>query len=153
MKKLLCIVLLILGFQVYSFSQAIDSLKLKKGEIPEGYSESSKLLCKTVHACSFYEQIDLYVSFLGELVKKDFQSFAKKGDNGSILYFEFEKEFTGQAFLEGLLWGGSGKPSKQKSDEYFVKGKILIIWSFNLDNDLKKISKEKVISILKGAVQ
>jgi hypothetical protein len=149
MKKTVCLLVTMLCFISISFSQKIDSLKLYDSQIPAGYLQSSKLLCKTVHAYSFYEQTDLYAAFLGNLVKKDFQSFEKKGDKGSILFFEFEKDFTGEAFLEGLLWGNAGKPTKQNSDEYLVKGRFLIIWSFNLDSELKKTSKEKIISILK----
>ena len=126
------------------FGQTIDSLKLKDTEIPVGYSKSNKLLCVTPHADSFYNQTDLYETFLGKVTKKEFQSFNKKGDKGSILYFEFEEEFKGQTFLNGLLWGQESEPTKSEPDEYFVKGNILIIWSFNLKSELKQISKTKV---------
>ena len=148
MKKQALLSFISLIFSIISYGQKIDSLKLSDNEIPEGYSASSKLVCKTVHACSFYEQTDLYTSFLGKLVKKDFQAFNKKGDKGSILYFEFESEFTGEAFLKGLLWGAAEKPTKEKPDEYMITGRLLIIWSFNTDSELKVRSKEKVRSII-----
>ncbi len=132
----------------FSFGQTIDSLKLNDAEIPPGYSRSDKLLCVTPHANSFYTQIDLYETFLGKVNKKQFQSFEKKGDKGSILYFEFEKEFTGQGFLSGLLWGQETKPTKSEPDEYYAKGNVLIIWSFNLKSELKQISKAKVTKLL-----
>jgi hypothetical protein len=128
-----------------SFGQSFDSLKLNEAEIPAGYSVSDKLLCATPYACSFYEQVSLYESFLSKVVRKEFQSFNKKGDRGSILYFEFDKDFNEQAFLNGLLWGQSAKPTKGKSDEYYVLGHFLIIWSFELTSDLKEVSKSKVI--------
>ena len=130
------------------FGQTIDSLKLIDTEIPTGYSKSNKLLCVTLHASSFYDQTDIYETFLGKVTKKEFQSFEKKGDKGSILYFEFEKEFNGQGFLNGLLWGQGTKPTKSEPDEYCAKGKILIIWSFNLKSELKQISKTKVTKLL-----
>jgi len=86
----------------------------------------------------------MYESLLGKLDHKYFQSFEKKGDAGSIMYFQFEKEFQAQSFLDGLLWGSDGKPSKSEPDEYFVKGNILVIWSFNLKSPLKEISQLKV---------
>lgn len=138
-----------LSFSIISLGQSIDSLKLNDSEVPKDYSKKDKLTCRTVHAQSFYEQSDLYSSILGAVVRKDFQSFEKKGDKGSILYFEFEKEFQGEAFLQGLLWGTNNKPTKQEPDEYLIKGKFLVIWSFNLDSEIKKISKDKVSRLLK----
>jgi hypothetical protein len=143
-KSLLFTFLLALTFRL-SVAQSIDSLKLNDAEIPAGYSKSDKLLCATPHAFSFYEQVSLYEGFLGKVTRKEFQSFDKKGDKGSILYFEFDKDFNGQVFLDGLLWGQSSKPTKSESDEYYANGHILIIWSFKLKSELKEISKSKVI--------
>lgn len=138
-----------LSFSVcLGFGQSIDSLKLTDTEIPAGYIKSEKLLCATVHANSFYTQADLFESLVGKIVKKDFQSFEKKGDTGSILYFEFEKDFEARTFLNGLLWGKGSKPTKSEPDEYFAKGRILIIWSFNLKSELKQISKVKAMRVL-----
>lgn len=144
-RKLIITFFLVIAW-AFSFGQIIDSLKLNDNEIPDGYSKSSELLCITPHASSFYSQSDLYEVMLGKIVKKEFQSFTKKGDKGSILYFEFEKEFEGQGFLEGLLWGTSTKPTKSEPDEYVAKGKILIIWSFSLKSEIKQISKTKVLN-------
>ena len=64
----------IIGF---SFGQTIDSLKLNDIETPVGYLKSNELLCVTPHANSFYEQTDLYETFLGKVTKKEFQSLKK----------------------------------------------------------------------------
>ena len=112
--------LLIIFF--YSRSQSIDSLRLNDNELPPGYQPTGELICKTPHSSSLYKDMGMYESLLGKLNHKYFQSFEKKADSGSILYFEFEKEFQAQAFLDGLLWGADGKPSKSEPDEYFVKG-------------------------------
>lgn len=148
MFKAFSLAFLLTFFSTSSFGQNIDSLKLNDTEIPSDYSRPTKIQCKTVHAESFYEQTDMYSTFLGSIVKKDFQSFDKKGDKGAILYFEFDKEFTGEVFLDGLLWGQSGKPTKQKPDEYLAKGKFLIIWSFDFNSEIKKTSKAKVLQLL-----
>ncbi len=102
------------------------------------------MLCKSVQAASFYEQTQIYASILGAVKSKEYQSFEAKGDKGTILYLEYEKDFEGEAFLQGLLWGESDKPTKAHPEEYVVKGKYLIIWSFAPTSELKKISKEKV---------
>lgn len=130
-------------------AQQFDSLKLTASEIPEGYQETSKREHKTPHAVSFYEQVELFESFVGKLKKKDLQSFSKKGDKGTIFYFEFEDEFKGSDFLEGLLWGQTGKATAKKPEEYYVKGKFLVIWSFELNSELKERSKKKIVSLLK----
>ena len=91
MKKLIGILFVIVGFTLLSFGQKSDSLKLMEAEIPAGYSLSSNLICKTVHASSFYNQTGLYASFSGNLIEKD---------------------FSGEAFHKGLVWGGAEKSSK-----------------------------------------
>ena len=146
-KFLLLISLFFTGHS--GFGQVIDSLKLNDSEIPLGYTKTDKVLCITPHACSFYEQTDLYESILGKVTKKEFQSFEKKGDTGSIFYFEFESEFTADGFLAGLLWGQNSKPTKSEPDDYYFKGKVLIIWGFNLKSDIKQVSKSKVTTLLK----
>ncbi len=146
-KNPLLLFMLIL-FTGFVTAQNIDSLKLNDNEIPASYKKSDKLVCITPHSYSFYTSEELY-SFLGKVVKKDFQSFEKKKDTGSILYFEFEKDFAGDGFLNGLLWGEGTKPTKSEPDDYYTKGKILIIWSLPMDSPLKKISKDKVMKLLK----
>lgn len=130
-------------------AQQLDSLKLFPADVPEGYQETSKHEYKTVHAVSFYEQVELYESFVGKLKRKAMQSFNKKGDKGTIFYFEFESDFEGAAFLDGLLWGQEGKASAKKPEEYFANGKFLVIWSFDLKSELKEVSRRKVTSVLK----
>lgn len=129
-------------------SQSFDSLKLKDSEIPAGYKKSNDLLCRTPHASSLYDQANMFEVILGKVDRKDFQSFDKKGDSGSILYFQFQKDFTAQAFLAGLLWGSDGKPGKSEPDEYFAKGNILVIWSLNFKSTIKSLSQQKVQKIL-----
>ena len=146
-KSSLSLLILFFAIPTISFGQ-IDSLKLTDGEIPSGYQSSKELLCVTPHASSFYDQTDIYGSLIGFVTRKEFQSFGKKGDKGTILYFEFEKEFKAQAFLNGLLWGSASVPTKSEPDEYYAKGKILVIWSFNLKSELKAISKAKVMRLL-----
>jgi hypothetical protein len=103
------------------------------------------MLCKSVQSASFYEQTDIYENMLRTVKNKEYQSFESKGDKGTILYLEYEEDFAGEAFLQGLLWGESNKPTKAHPEEYLIKGKYLIIWSFAPNSGLKKLSKDKVV--------
>ncbi len=131
-----------------TLGQGLDKLKLTDGEVPEKYKSTDKMLYKSIQAGTFYEQTDLYESFIGKIKNKEFQSYESKDDKGAIYYYEFEKEFTQEGFLEGLIWGGK-KPTKAHPEEYLVKDNILIIWSFGDKSEIKKISKDKIVGLLK----
>jgi hypothetical protein len=145
------IILMALTLSVFTFSQAngqsFEKLRLTSEEVPAKYKQTDQMLYKSIQAGLFYKQTDLYESFIGKLKSKEFQSFESKEDYGATYYFEFERNFEQQGFLEGLLWGGK-KPSKEHPEEYFVKDNILIIWSFATKSELKKISKDKIMSLL-----
>jgi hypothetical protein len=130
------------------FAQALDKLKLVDAEIPEKYKPSDEMLYKSIQAGTFYEQTDLYESLIGKIKNKDFQSYESKDDTGAIYYYEFEKNFRREEFLEGLLWGGK-RPTKAHPEEYYVKDNILVIWSLTAKSELKQISKDKIITLLK----
>ena len=140
---------LILTTQVFSsvFGQGLENLKLTDTEVPDKYERTDEMRNKSIQAGSFYEQTDLYESFIGKIKNKEFQSYESKDDSGTIYYYEFEEDFRQPGFLEGLLWGGK-KPTKDHPEEYFVKGNILVIWSFVDKSELKKISKNKIIAFL-----
>jgi hypothetical protein len=144
--------LTILFFATLTFysvlGQGLDTLKLINTEVPEKYKPADKMLYKSIQAGTFYEQTDLYENFIGKIKNKEFQSYESKDDKGAIYYYEFEKNFTQERFLEGLLWGGK-KPTKAHPEEYFVKDNILVIWSFVDKSELKKISKDKITTLLK----
>lgn len=117
-------------------------------ELPKEYTLTEETQCQSIQACLFYKQTDIYSSFLGKIKSKEIQNFKSKDDSGSIMYFEFEKDFEGEGFLKGLLWG-SETPSKLHPEEILVKGKILIIYSFKKDSELKKLSQDKINLLLK----
>ncbi len=127
-----------------SFGQMIDVLKLDDNEVPEGYSKADKLQCVTLNTGAIYEKPELYEKSLGKITKKYFQSFSKRRDKGTILYFEFDKDFSGQDYLEGLLWGSGTKPNEYYPEDYYAKGNILVIWSFKQGSLLAKASMAKV---------
>ena len=129
------------------FSQSLEKLKISSEELPKEYTLTEESQCKSIQACLFYKQTDLYSSFLGKIKSKEIQNFINKKDSGSIMYFEFEKDFNGEGFLKGLLWG-SDKPSKLHPEEFIAKGEILIIYSFKKDSELKKLSQDKIKLLL-----
>lgn len=147
MKSILTILILTTLSLYPASGQELNKLKLTGNEVPEKYQPTDKMLYKSIQAGTFYEQTELYESFIGKLKNKEFQSYESKDDEGAIYYYEFENGFTQEAFLEGLLWGGK-KPTKAHPEEYFVKDNILVIWSFAAKSELKKISKHKITALL-----
>lgn len=143
-------ILLIFLFTTSSnlFAQNFDKLKLTENEILNDYKLTEESKCISIQACTFYENPGMYSGLIGKIKSKEIQNFENKKDSGSIMYFEFEKDFVMKGFLEGLLWGGK-KPTKEHPEEFFVWKNILIIWSFSQNNELKKISKDKIESVLK----
>ena len=90
----------------------------------------------------------MYGMLIGKLKSKTIQNFDNKKDKGCIMYFEFEDGFKGDGFLGGLLWGGD-KPTKEHPEQYYAKGNFLIIWSFKKGSPIIKISKDKILTVLK----
>lgn len=148
MKRLFTLSLLWAIVTTSSFAQGIEYLKLNKEEVPEGYTSTDKVLCKSIQAALFYKRPELYSMMLGKVVEKGYQSFEKKGDKGTILYFVFDEDITDNAFIPGLLWGDADKPTKAHPEEYIAKGNTLVIWSFDKKSTLKKMSQEKVVKVL-----
>lgn len=145
MKPTILLSTLFLLFTINVFSQTIADLKLKPKEIPKGgYMASDGNICITPQACTFYNDIETYSNIVGTVKSKAIQSFKNKADRGSIMYFEFDHVFKGDRFLQGLLWGKAGEPTAEHPEEYVVKGKFLIIWSFKPDSPIKEKSEEKI---------
>ena len=131
------------------FSQTLADLKLKPKEIPKSYTLTDSENCISFQACNFYKQVAMYSPYVGKVKNKEVQHFESKNGSGTIMYFEFEYKFKGEGFLEGLLWGNTKKPSVEHPEEYFVKGNLLVIWSFKSGSQIKKISEDKVKGVLK----
>jgi len=149
MKITIPLLTLFLIFATNSFSQTIADLKLKPKEIPKGgYTLSDGNICVTPQACTFYNDIETYSNIVGTVKSKAIQNFKNKADSGSIMYFEFENRFKGDRFLQGLLWGKEGQPSDEHPEEYLVKGKFLIIWSFHPDSPVREKSEAKIEALL-----
>ncbi len=148
MTKLLTLLTFAFFITINANGQNIDSLQLTNKEFPENYSLTKDNNCISIQACTFYNNPGMYEMIIGKLKAKRIQNFDNKKDKGSIMYFEFEDEFKGEGFLGGLLWGGD-KPTKEHPEEYYAKGKFLIIWSFKKGSLITKISKDKVMTMLK----
>ena len=131
-------------FALAAHADAFKSMKLTEADLPQGYSFSDKLMCKSLQPATFYESVEkTYTSIVGKLKSKSFQSVKNEHDNGSILYFEFEKEFTATGFLEGLLWGGDNA-TREHPEDYYVNGSILVIWSTLNYSFIKERSQQKI---------
>jgi len=148
MKPTIPLLTLFLLVTTNLFSQTIADLKLKPKEIPKGYTPIDGQICVTPQACNFYTDIETYSNIVGTVKSKAIQSFKNKADRGSIMYFEFDHVFKGDRFLQGLLWGKDGQPTDEHPEEYVVKGKFLVIWSFRPDSAIRAKSESKIESIL-----
>lgn len=148
MKKLFPLLALAFFLTIKTNGQNIDSLLLNDKEIPENYSLTEENNCFSIQARTFYENPEIYGMLIGNIKTKRIQNFDNKKDKGSIMYFEFEEGFKGNGFLEGLLWGGK-KPTKEHPEEYYAKGKFLIIWSFKKGSLIAETSEDKIKEILK----
>jgi hypothetical protein len=140
-------VLFLLSLQM--IGQSIDSLKITEKDLPKDYSFTQDSKCISIQACTFYDMTDTYAALIGKVKNKLVQNFKSPKDSGSIMYFEYEDEFQGAGFVQGLLWGEDKKTSAEHPEEYYAKGKILVIWSFTKTSPLKMISKDKVKKKLK----
>jgi hypothetical protein len=146
MKKI--ILLFALVSSIHLSAQAFEKIKLSESEIPSGYLSTDEPQCISIQACTFYRNPEMYSALIGKLKSKDIQNFENKKDGGSIMYFEFEKDFEMESFLQGLFWGEK-KASANHPEQIFVKGKIVIVYSFPLESNLVEISKKKVATALK----
>ncbi len=143
MKTRLMFTSVLFLLQNMAWSQTLDSLKLTADELPSGYNITQEILSNAVQPKIFYDNPDLYESILGKVKGKDHQSFESKMDSGTVFFYEYFEKIHGEAFLEGLLWGGN-KATKDHPEEYFIKDNFLIIWSFEKRSLVKKLSIEKV---------
>lgn len=143
MIKNILLLISLLSSASTSFAQTLDSLKLNAIEIPAGYNKTDELVCATTYSSSFYNQTDLYESIVGKLIKKEYQSFNKKGDQGAILYFQFEKDFKAQSFLNGLLWGQEKKRQRQYQMNIMQKEVFLLFGALILKVQSKIFQKQK----------
>lgn len=144
MKKIIMLVSCLMIFSLNIFSQKIEKMKLLENEIPAEYKISEKNQCKSIQASTLFENPEMYEMIYGKIKSKKIQNFENTKDSGSILYLEFEKNFKGESFIQGLIWGGNKKPTNENPEEILVKDKILIIWSFNRESELKNLSKKKI---------
>ncbi|HCW09349.1 MAG TPA: hypothetical protein DGG95_18490 [Cytophagales bacterium] len=142
MKNFIVFILL-LAVHLSSSAQVFEKFKLKESEIPKEYKITDKTLFKSIQPKLFYDNPDLYKSILGSVKSKEYQSFESANDEGTVVFFEYEKNVDSTGFLEGLLWGGS-KPTREHPEEYLIKDNILIIWSFSKKSPIKKLLMEKV---------
>ena len=139
--------LLIILITTISWVQGIEGLKLTDADIPRDYIKLNEIISES-RAATYYKRTDVYSSMLGEVVKKDFQSFTSKKDSGTIFYFEYRNKFDAEEYLKGVLIGDDA-PSKARLTEYLIKDNILIVWRFSKKSSkLKSISKEKIKSLI-----
>ena len=144
MKKYLLLISCLVICSTNMFSQKIEKMKLSELEIPKDYKLTEDDQCKSIQASIFFKNPNMYEMIYGKIKSKEVQNFENATDSGSILYLEFEEKFESVSFVNSLIWGKSDKPTSKNPEEIYVENNILIIWSFNKESELKKLSKAKV---------
>ncbi|MCD1116968.1 hypothetical protein [Chryseobacterium turcicum] len=119
-------------------------MKLTESEIPKEYKLTEENQCKSIQASILFNNPKMYEMIFGKIKSQEIQNFESSKDSGSILYLEFANKFESESFVKSLLWGTSNKPTNKNPEEIYFKNNILIIWSFNKESELKKLSKTKV---------
>ncbi len=138
LKKLLILLSFIYWVFGLGQTQPLDAIQIQPTEISSDYKILENLQCQSIQSKLLYEKPDMYSLFLGKLLSKKFQTFDYKGDQGSILYLEFDKDAeNGRKFVEGLLWGGK-KPNNAHPENIITKGNIMIILSFPFKSEILK---------------
>ena len=150
-KQFLMILVALFAGICHAQSQTLDSLKLTTSEIPEGYTEVSTMLNKAFHPVIIYDNNDLVSDQLGEIKNKTYQSLKGRGDKGTVFIIELVKPMTDTNWVKPFLYGPSEmQPSAMHPEEFLIHGNFLIIWSFDYNSKIKKISMEKIKRILQS---
>ena len=147
MKKLSIFLAVALLATIKLNGQNIDDLKLSENEIPNGYYLTDNNNCITMQADMFYDNPKLFEGIIGKVKNKDVQNFDSEKDKGCIMYFEFENDFIREDFIRSYVWGDK-KPTKEHPEQFYSKGKFLIIFSFHKNSLIAEKSKEKIKKIL-----
>ncbi len=142
---------LVILFALQLFAdQSIDSLKLAKGDLPQGYTFGTEIMSVSVQPVTFYKMPDSSGLMPGP-VKKDFQTFMYEGKpRGSLLLFQYRnsKDAAGvKGFLTGLLWGEQNGPTKMHPEEMYIYENVVMIFCFGYRSEeslmVKKFLNEK----------
>lgn len=151
--KLLTLTLLLIVSTIKSFGNdsiksenvRIDSLLLVKSDLPGGYKFVDKEIPITNQASSLYNQIDMYSMILKiRATDKKYQSIKSSKDKGTAYYILFDSSADkAKGFAQGLIWG-TKESNDEHPDEIIVKGKLMIVLSFNKDSNIKEIIKRKI---------
>jgi len=99
-----------------------------------------------------YENTDIYKEILSNLKEKHAQSFNNDKEECTIFYYYFTKklEKNQEAFLTGLFYGDTGKPSDKNPETFLIKDNYLIVFSFPRNSKLHKEISDLIAEKLKG---
>jgi len=150
-KQIIMLLFALFAGICHAQSQTLDSLKLSTSEIPEGYTEVSIMLNKAYHPVIIYENNDMFSDKLGEIKNKTYQSLKGRGDKGTVFIIELVQPMTDTNWVKPFLYGPSEmRPTAMHPEEFLIHGNFLIIWSFDFNSKIKKISMEKITRILQS---
>jgi hypothetical protein len=128
---------------------AFDSLQLRPADLPKGHALATTDYTRSIQAASLYDDAAMYAPLIGNVAQKSRQSIdGSDMENGTILYFRFDKRLADHAFIDALIWGEDGKPTDEHPEEILVKDNVIVILSFAKGSDVGKQMKELMMKRL-----
>ncbi len=144
------------GLNLNSYAQIeelpLDSIRLYKNDLPEGYSFSKDVVTPDIQTAVFYNNPTIYSDIIGgePIIQKATQNFiGPDGEKGTIFYIFYTTKLNENTsnFLEGFLWGGDS-PNSHHPEELFVSQKTIIIWGLPTVSKIKQISQTRLYNYI-----
>lgn len=156
MKKLATVItaILIAACGAYAADYSIDSLKLTKADLPDGYELGNEIRAISIQPVTFYEKPD-QMGILPGPVKKAYQELRFKGaTRGTLMLFQYknaDEPARIEGFLKGLLWGEATGPSAMHPEELYIAENVIFIFCFGYQSEESRLVKD-FLSEKKGVV-
>lgn len=117
---------------VRSQTTAASVLDLKPEQVPADCKTVDGYFPVDIQTAILWDKTDLYKSLIPLPIDKNAQSFACRGDKGTVYSFQYgdeAKRKTAGAFIKPLLWGESG-PTPDHPELVLEAGDVLTVVSF-----------------------
>jgi hypothetical protein len=117
---------------VRSQTTAATALGLRPEQVPTDCKTVDGYFPVDIQTAILWDKTDLYKSLIPLPIAKNAQSFACKGDRGTVYSFQYgdeAKRKSAAAFIRPLLWGEPG-PTAEHPELVLEAGDVLTVVSF-----------------------
>jgi hypothetical protein len=127
----------------------IAPLLLNEGDIP-GATLGKELIAKSIQVQYFFLQPDAYSAMLPPLIEKDIQSVQTAREQGSVMFFRYERNIEDiKGFFTGLFYGEAKAPFDEHPEEFIIHNDTMIIFCFERKSVLGPDVKKKILEKMK----